>query len=92
MMMKTVDVSKLDFLSNIIYILKYQRSTSLGSQGIRIRKSQFVTKTQFLCMLLRKIKTKGATRLYEITKSHELKFLSSAINKFSDKNNLKSSL
>ena len=36
------------FLSNKIYSLKYQRSTTLGSKDIGIRKPEFVAKTQFL--------------------------------------------
>ena len=47
---------------NRILSLKYLRSTTLGCKDIRIRKFEFVTKTQFLCILLRKIKTRGATK------------------------------
>ena len=34
------------FLSNIIYSLKYQRSTILGCKDIGIEKIEFVTETQ----------------------------------------------
>ena len=35
--------------SNRIHSLKYQRSQTLGSKDIEIRKVELVTKTQFLC-------------------------------------------
>ena len=44
MMAKTFDVSNLDY-----YSLKYLRSKTLGCKDKGIRKSEFVTKTQFLC-------------------------------------------
>ena len=37
-------------LSNRIHSLKYLRSTTFGSKVIVIRKSEFVAKTQFLCL------------------------------------------
>jgi len=38
-------------LCNRIHSLKYLRSTTLGCRDIRIRKSEFVSKTQFLWVL-----------------------------------------
>ena len=46
---------------NRINSLKYLRSTTLGCRDIGFRKSEFVSKTQFLC-IVRKIKTRGVTR------------------------------
>ena len=42
-----VNISYLDYYR--IHSLKYPRSTTLSRQCIGIRKSEFVTKTQFLC-------------------------------------------
>ena len=48
LMVKTYDILS----SNRIHSLKYLRSTALDYKDIEIRKSKFVTKTQFLCNLL----------------------------------------
>ena len=46
--MQTADISNLDYLNNRSHSLKYLRSMTLGCKDIRIKKSEFVTKTQFL--------------------------------------------
>ena len=47
-MVQTFDISNLDYF--IINSLKYLRSTALGYKDIEIRKSEFVAKTQLLCL------------------------------------------
>ena len=57
--------------SNRIHSVKYVRSTTLGCKDTRIRKSEFVTKTQFLYSL--QLETLGAHKIV-IFRSAGLKF------------------